>query len=186
MYDIIKINQGGNMWEEIVLMFNTMQWYIYVPLIIGVVLLVIDVLLSGFGVFGISGFASIIGAIVAQGVLYQSIAQVLFLISITILAVLLIFLIFLRSARFGIIGKSPFVQNKTAVPVDYDSKNKNELKWLIGQRGVVITPLRPSGKFMVDDKVFEGITAGEPIDKDEIIKVVDVEGTKIKVEKVEV
>jgi membrane-bound serine protease (ClpP class) len=171
MYDIIKINQGGNMWEEIVLMFNTMQWYIYVP---------------GFGVFGISGFASIIGAIVAQGVLYQSIAQVLFLISITILAVLLIFLIFLRSARFGIIGKSPFVQNKTAVPVDYDSKNKNELKWLIGQRGVVITPLRPSGKFMVDDKVFEGITAGEPIDKDEIIKVVDVEGTKIKVEKVEV
>src|SRR5574344_1934939 len=124
------------MWEEIVLMFSTMQWYIYVPLILGVILLVIECFVPGFGFFGISGFACIIGAIVAQGVLYKSVVQILFLISRTILA----FLIILRSARFGIIGKTPFVQNKTAIPVDYDKKN--ELKWLIGQRGVVVTPLR--------------------------------------------
>lgn len=174
------------MWEEIVLMFNTMQWYIYAPLILGVILLVIECFVPGFGAFGISGFGCLIGAIVAQGILYKSVAQVLFLISLSILAVLLIFLFFLRSARFGLIGKTPFIQNKTAIPVDYDNKNKNELKWLIGQRGIVITPLRPSGKFMIDNKVYEGITAGEAIDVNEIIKIVDVEGNKIKVEKVEV
>lgn len=174
------------MWEEIVFMFNTMQWYIYVPLIIGVILMVIECFVPGFGIFGIGGLASIIGAIVAQGILYKSITQVLFLISLAILAILLIFLIFLRSARFGLIGKTPLVQNKTALPVDYDNKNKNELKFLIGQRGVTITPLRPSGKFMIDKKVYEGITAGELIDINEIIKIVDFEGNKIKVEKVEV
>lgn len=174
------------MWEEIILMFNTMQWYIYVPLILGVILMVIECYVPGFGIFGIGGLSCIIGAIVAQGILYKSAAQILFLISLAILAILLIFLIFLRSARFGIIGKTPLVQNKTAIPVDYNNKNKNELKFLLGQRGVAITPLRPSGKFMIDKTVYEGITAGEPIDINEIIKVVDVEGNKIKIEKVEV
>jgi membrane-bound serine protease (ClpP class) len=163
-----------------------MQWYIYVPLIIGVILMVIECFVPGFGIFGIGGLASIIGAITAQGILYKSVAQILFLISLAILAVLLIFLIFLRSARFGLIGKTPLIQNKTALPVDYDSKNKNELKFLIGQRGVTITELRPVGRFMIDNKVYEGITSGEPIEINEIIKVVDIEGNKIKVKKVEV
>lgn len=170
------------MWEEIIIMFNTMQWYIYIPLILGVVLLVVESYVPGFGIFGISGFACLIGAIVAQGVLYGSAAQVLFLISLSILAVLLVFFIFLRSARYGVLSRTPFIETRTDIPVD----EKNELNMLIGQRGVAITPLRPSGKFMIDDKVYEGITAGEPVDKDDIVKVVVVEGNKIKIEKVEV
>lgn len=174
------------MWEEIVIMFNTMQWYIYVPLILGIVFMVIECFVPGFGIFGICGLGSLIGAIVAQGILYKSVAQVLFLISICILAILLLFLIFIRSAKYGLIGKTPLIQNKTAIPADYSDKDKNELKKLIGMRGVAITPLRPGGKFLINDRVYQGITAGEPIDKDDIVKVVDVEGIKIKVEKVEV
>lgn len=174
------------MWEEIVSMFATMQWYIYLPLIVGVILMVIECFVPGFGVWGVSGLLCIIGAITAQGILYQSIAQVLFLISLAILAILLLFLIFLRSAKYGLIGKSPLIQSKTALPTDYDKKYRNELSVLIGQKGVTITPLRPTGKFMISKKVYEGITAGELIDKDEIIKVLDVQGSKILVEKVEV
>lgn len=174
------------MWSEVTLMFSTMQWYIYVPLIIGVILMLIECFVPGFGIFGVGGLTCIIGAITAQGILYKSVAQVLFLISLAILAVLLLFLVFLRSAKYGLISKSPLIQSRTALPTDYDKKNKNELSSLIGQKGITISPLRPSGKFMIGQKVYEGITAGEPIDKDEIIKVVDVQGIKIVVERVEV
>lgn len=177
---------GGNMWEEIVLMFHTMQWYIYIPLILGIVLMVFECIIPGFGILGISGLASIAGAIIAQGVLYKSPVQVLFLISICIISILLLFLIFIRSARFGIIKKTPFIQNKTALPEDYDDKKKNELSKLLGMRGVAITSMKPSGKFMIDDRVYQGVTAGEPIEKDDVVKVVDVEGSKIRVKKVEV
>lgn len=169
------------MWGEIILMFNTMQWYIYVPLIVGVILLIVESYVPGFGIFGISGFTCIIGAIVAQGILYQSAAQVLFLISLSMVAVLLVFFLFLRSAQYGILSKTPLIEKRTNIV-----EEKSELNKLVGQRGVTITPLRPSGKFMINDKIYEGITAGEPVEKDDIIKVVEVEGNKIKVEKVEV
>lgn len=174
------------MWEEIVLMFNTMQWYIYIPLILGVILMVIECFVPGFGIFGISGIITIVGAIVAQGILFQSVAQVLFLISLALMAIILIFLIFLRSARFGLVGKTPFIQNRTAIPTDYDSLNKNELKVLIGQRGVTVSTLRPVGKFVVNKVIYDGISEGQHIDKDVIVKVVAVEGNKIIIEKVEV
>lgn len=172
------------MWSDITLMFNTMQWYIYIPLIIGVLLMVLECFIPGFGIAGISGLTCIIGAITAQGILYKSVAQILFLISLTIFTIFLLFLIFLRSARYGLIGKSPLIQNKTALPTDY--KQKNELSNLIGQKGITVNSLKPSGKFMIGEKVYQGITSGEPIDKDEIIKVVDVQGIKIIVEKMEV
>ena len=57
---------------------------------------------------------------------------------------------------------------------------------MVGQRGVAVTPFTPSGKFMIDDKIYEGMTRGEPLDKNDVIKVSDVEGNKIVIEKVEV
>ena len=57
---------------------------------------------------------------------------------------------------------------------------------MVGQRGVAVTPFTPSGKFMIDDKIYEGMTRGEPLDKNDVVKVSDVEGNKIVIEKVEV
>lgn len=174
------------MWEEIALMFSTMQWYIYVPLILGVALMVIECFVPGFGVFGISGLVAIVGAIIAQGILYQSIAQIMFLISLALLAIIILFLLFLRSAKYGLIGRTPFVERRTAVPIDNSCLSKNELSSLIGQRGLTVGPLRPVGKFMINRNVYEGITKGEHLDKDTIVKVISVEGNKIVVEKEEV
>lgn len=172
------------MWEEIVQAFTSMQWYIILPLCLGVVLLVIECFVPGFGFFGISGIVCLVGAIIANAVLIKSIAQTLFLIALLLVFIFLLFLIFIRSARFGLISKTPLVEKKTAVPKDY--VEKDEAKKLLGQRGVAITPFTPSGKFMIDDKVYEGITRGEPLDKNDVVKVSEVEGNKVIVEKVEV
>lgn len=174
------------MWQEIAQVFTSMQWYIIVPLCLGVVLLVIECFVPGFGFWGISGLMCLAGGIIANGVLTKSIAATLFLIALFIVIILILFLIFVRSARYGLISKTPFIERKTAVPKDYADKNKNKFKDLIGQRGVAVTPFTPSGKFMIDDKVYDGITKGEALEKNDIIKVTDVEGNKIEIEKVEV
>ncbi len=174
------------MWQEIVNAFVTMQWYIYVPLIVGVVFLFIECLVPGFGFFGITGLIAIAGAIIANGILTKSVASSLFLVVLFFIVILILFLVFIRSARFGLISKTPFIEKRTAVPKDFADKNKNSYKVLIGQRGVAMTDFTPSGRFMIDDKIYDGITKGESLDKNNVIKVIDVEGNKIIVEKVEV
>ena len=109
-----------------------------------------------------------------------------FLVVLFFIVILILFLVFIRSARFGLISKTPFVEKRTAVPKDFADKDKNSYKVLIRQRGVAMTDFTPSGRFMIDDKIYDGITKGESLDKNNVIKVIDVEGNKIIVEKVEV
>ena len=81
------------------------------------------------------------------------------------------------------IAKISFIERKTAVPVDYSDKKRNVMRSLLGKSGVAITTFRPAGKFVLDKVVYEGITNGEMIEEGEVVKIVDVEGIKIRVEK---
>ena len=173
------------MWAEFTQIFTSMQWYVIVLLCVGVLFMFIELFVPGFGFFGISGLGSIAAGIVTHAVLTKSIIQVIGLMLIFSLVLIIIFLLFVRSARFGLLGKTPLVEKKTAVAVDYDKKS--EFNNLIGKVGVAITPLRPSGKFMIEEKVYDGIAqSGELIEIDEYVKVINVEGNKIIVEKTEV
>lgn len=173
------------MWAELSQIFTSMEWYVILMLCVGIVLVFIEFFIPGFGFFGISGLTSIAGGIITHAVLSKSIVQVIGLILIFSLVLIILFLIFVRSARFGILGKTPFVENKTAVPTDY--VNKSEFNDLLGKVGIAVTSLRPSGKFMIDEKVYEGICeTAEMIETGEYVKVVKVEGIKIIVEKAEV
>ena len=173
------------MWAEFAQIFTSMQWYVILLLCVGVLFLFIEIFVPDFGFFGISGLGSIAAGIVTHAVLTKSIIQVIGLMLIFSLVLIIIFLIFVRSARFGLLGKTPFVENKTAVPSDYNKRS--EFKALIGKVGVAITPLRPSGKFMVDEKAYDAIVqSGELVENGEHVRVVAVEGIKIIVEREEV
>ena len=56
---------------------------------------------------------------------------------------------------------------------------------LLGKEGVTLTPLYPSGTAIFDDRHVDVLTEGEPIEKDERIKVVLSEGMRIVVRKIE-
>lgn len=173
------------MWEEFAQMFTSMQWYVILLLCVGVVLVFIELFIPGFGFFGISGLTLVAAGIITHAVISKSIIQILGLILIMSLVLIIAFLLFVRSARYGLLGKTPFVEKKTAVPVNYE--NQSEFATLVDKIGVAVTPLRPTGKFVIDDKVYEGINKNaEMIDKGEYVRVVEVEGIKIIVEKTEV
>jgi membrane-bound serine protease (ClpP class) len=57
-------------------------------------------------------------------------------------------------------------------------------KELIGKKGVAHTVLRPSGKVLVDDQVFDAFTRGDYIERGEEIVIVEMEGVTLKVKRV--
>jgi membrane-bound serine protease (ClpP class) len=54
---------------------------------------------------------------------------------------------------------------------------------LVGQKGVAYTILRPSGRVIINDKIYDAFTRGEYIEKGEQIEVLETEGSTLKVRK---
>ena len=54
----------------------------------------------------------------------------------------------------------------------------------ISQKGIAYTILRPSGRVMINEKIYDAFTRGEYIEKGESVEVVEVEGSTLKVRKV--
>ncbi len=54
-------------------------------------------------------------------------------------------------------------------------------KELIGKKGIAHTVLRPSGKVMIDDQVYDAFTRGDYVQKGEPIEVIGTEGITLKV-----
>ncbi|MBL7870390.1 MAG: nodulation protein NfeD [Cyclobacteriaceae bacterium] len=56
---------------------------------------------------------------------------------------------------------------------------------LLNKRGTAYTILRPSGKVMIDDQIYDAFTRGDFVEKGEPIEVIGTEGVTLKVKKVE-
>ena len=67
----------------------------------------------------------------------------------------------------------------------YHSSSPEDFQGYLGQSGVALTPLRPSGTARIADKRVDVVTVGDFIPKDSNVKVVEVEGSKVFVEAVE-
>ena len=60
-----------------------------------------------------------------------------------------------------------------------------ELTGLIGRTGIVITPMRPVGRCVIDDRKIECISERGCVGKGDVVRVIGVEGTKVTVRSME-
>ena len=199
IYDIMATKtsfKGGNMntplllagsaWEEFVSIFTgEFAWLTIILMVVGMVLCIIEAIVPGFGIFGISGILCEVAAVVVNATLCQgSPLQVLILILIMTLVTLLIFLLFVRSARFGLLGKTSIVENKSSIPSDYGKEDAQKLQDLIGKEGILVTECHPIGNIRIGDQVLEVSSRGGIIPKGDVVKVVAVENNVIYVSKI--
>lgn len=63
------------------------------------------------------------------------------------------------------------------------SVNSNTLS-MMGKQGVASTILRPSGKVLIEDQVYDAFTRGEFVEKGEPIEVIGTEGVTLRVKKI--
>ena len=158
-----------------------MEWLI--PIIIcvlaGVILLIVEAFMPGFGVPGISGIILLLagvamtwyeyGAMVGLGTTVAVMALVGVAISVS-----------LKSASSGRLSKSDLILNDTETP---PSENA-DMQLLVGKEGVVKNTLRPVGTAEFDCGKLHVTSDGEYVSEGQKVRIVRVEGTQIFVNKI--
>ena len=158
-----------------------MEWLI--PIIIcvltGVILLIVEAFMPGFGVPGISGIILLLagvamtwyeyGAMVGLGTTVAVLALVGVAISVS-----------LKSASSGRLSKSDLILNDTETP---PSENA-DMQLLVGKEGVVKNTLRPVGTAEFDCGKLHVTSDGEYVSEGQKVRIVRVEGTQIFVNKI--
>lgn len=170
------------MWNEIVGLFSGLSIIAIILLLVGLVLLMIEVFVPGFGVFGILGSVFSLAGIVTKICIGTTLNQILIMLCFAIVCIIVIFVVFTISARIGFVKRSAFVQDKTSVPVNYDYVK--EYSKLVGKIGFAKSDCNPVGKMSYNDKIYEVNSLDNFIEKNCKIKVVEVKGDRIYVKKV--
>ncbi|GHS91576.1 hypothetical protein FACS1894203_2570 [Bacteroidia bacterium] len=159
--------------------------------IIGIILILLEIfVVPGFGITGISGIILVTMGLVLslidnnffsfEGVTNPELGQAV----LTVLSGLILgFLVMLwLSSRIGEKG----LFRKVALHADLGNSISVDVheKTLIGKHGEALTVLRPSGKVMIDNEIYDAVSNIVYIEKGESIVVVRFENAQLYVEKV--
>lgn len=150
-----------------------------VLLILGIVLIIAEFFVPG-GIVGILGIGSVVASLFISG---QDIGHMSMSIGIAFLISIIAFVILFRTMGMekGIF-RHIILKDKTSTELGYVS-TVNRLE-LIGLEGETITPLRPSGTARFDEEHLDVVSEGRFIQKEQAIKIVKVEGSRIVVREV--
>ena len=143
--------------------------------LIGAALIIIEMLIPGFGIAGISGAAAVIaGLIIGSNDPISALFSVAILVVILSIAAVIIFKV--------VFGKRKTAKNSRIVLNESIAADVTaESAGLIGKQGIALTALRPSGAALINGKRYDVLADGEFIAKDEPIVVCAVEGLRISV-----
>ena len=146
-------------------------------LILGVILLVAEALVPGFGILGIAGIASVVVAIV----IYAD----------SVLQTVIFLAVFVALLGIGFFILTRVLQVNRLVLKDQEEPDRGYTAFrpdagLVGKTGVTQTNLHPTGAALVDGKRLDVISRGEYIKKGQKIRIMDVQGMRILVQLEEV
>ncbi len=147
---------------------------------IGIILLLIEIFIPGFGVFGVSGIAAIFASIVMAS---DSLYQALISISISSIITAIVVALIIKYLPKRNLSKTLFLGTNLDKEGGFVS-SKEEPEY-IGREGITLTFLRPSGKIEIDGQMLDAISEGRYIEKDKIVVVLKVEGSRLKVKEKE-
>ena len=146
--------------------------------VMGIVLLLVEAMMPGFGVAGISGVVLVIASVVMiSSSFFQA---VLMMIGTIAVAVLLIIALYKLGYGKGFM-KAMILSTEQKNEKGYVSAKGYEE--YLGMRGTVITPLRSAGTVLIDEKRIDAVSEAEFIDKDVEVEVIKVEGSRIVVKR---
>ncbi len=148
-----------------------LPWIIILTLL-GLLLLFVEILMPGFGLFGILGTLSLMGALVLA---YKIFGFFVFLM-LLILAVLLFFAMILFAKKSGLYNKVVLKEQQQEKGFD-----ESTLQGLLGKSGVTHTELKPFGVAELDGKLVDVCSTGEFIDRGTQIQVIQIVGKTVTV-----
>ena len=167
---------------EFAQIFTQMQWVPALLLIVGLVMVIIELFVPGFGFFGITGILSLIAGVIVricQGLnLTQSLTLVLIVLGFLTLSVM--FMVY--SAQYGVLGKSGLFERRTSISKDYNKVDR-QIRKLVGKNGKTITKLDLGGKAKIRGKIYDVMSISSYIEPNANIKVEEIKDNTIMVRK---
>ncbi len=156
---------------------------VLVFLIAGLVLLVVELFVPGFGVSGILGILLLAAAdftLFSTG--YKQAAFTV--LAIVLLVIVLSLILFIRSLNRGRLSRSFLVLNEK-IQSSSDPTLDAQTDLLVGQSGTALTQLRPSGIAEIGGKRYDVITDATFLEKGTPVTVIEAKGMHILVRKAE-
>lgn len=146
-----------------------------VCVLLGMILIIVEVFLPGFGLPGIGGIVLVGAGVVMVGMHFGSLTAVgTLLVIIAVLAVLISWV--LRQASRGGKRSDLFLQER-----DELHTQQEDMKVLVGKAGTTTSVLRPAGIGDFDGVRLNVVTEGGFIEKGQPIEIVRVDGSRIVV-----
>lgn len=162
-------------------MFETIETVSVVLFAVGMMLLLVELFIPGFGIFGGLGLTALVLCIVFQA---KSVAEGLLLLLIIGALVVVMALVAARSLKRGWLYRSPLVL-KDAEEKESGYVARDDYSRFSGKEGLSLTPLRPSGSAEIGGEKADVITEGEFIPKGARIRVQSTSGGRITVRQLE-
>ena len=144
--------------------------------VVGVGLLIVEMFEPGFGFFGVSGIVSLIICIFVTA---DTVTQGLTLTAIFFVIILILLGVFLAMVSKGRIPGKLILKETEAL--DQGFSGTEDMAYLMGKTGKVVTICRPVGNVDFDGVKLEVVTQGEFIEKGETVEVIEIEGNRVVV-----
>jgi len=151
-------------------------WLSVFLFLFGIVLLLVEAFIPGFGVFGVGGLVSVSASIVlsaASTELGLKMLLVSFLISGTAG-----FLAFKYLQRRGALRRFVLFDAATR---EQGFRSSADLYYLTGKKGTSVTPLRPAGIVLIEGSRFDVVSEGSYVPQGVAVEVIKVEGRRVVV-----
>lgn len=165
---------------EFVEIFTQMHWVPAMLLILGLVLIIIEVFVPGFGFFGITGTLTLIAGVIVRICQGLNLTQSIGLILIVFLFFVVAAMFMIYSAKYGILGKTGLFERRSAIDKDYNIPDK-QLRKLVGKSGKAVSKLDLAGKAKINGKFYDVVSINSYIEPGAHVKVVEIKDNQIMV-----
>ena len=150
-------------------------------LIVGIVLLIIEMFIPGFGIAGGLGIVALVAAIVLRA---DTLENALITLALILLLLIVFSYFFFRSFSRGALSRSRVVLNDS-IHGESSSLTQLDMQQLIGREGETLNLLRPAGNADFGGTRLDVVTSGEFIDKGKRVRIERIEGTRILVKEIQ-
>lgn len=161
------------------LLFVELNWVPLLCIVLGIVFVIIEMSIPGFGVPGIVGaILLIVGVVLCADTLLQALIMIIIILAILGAALTLV----LHSASKGHLSKHLILNDSLEGNTKFSAGE--DLNYFVGSEGTTLTPLRPSGTVDFSGVRLDVVTEGEFITKSSKVIIIKIEGNRIVVKQI--
>ena len=155
-------------------------WTSFVFVAAGLLLVLVEVFVPAGGIIGVAGLVAIIGSVSAAFSTHGTGAGAAVLLFAAI-GTPVVIMFALKLFPNSIVGKWLILRTSLGDPVPGESGDGDSGTSWVGQRGIALTDLRPTGTARIGERKFSVVSSGEYIERNSPLVVLKHEGSRVVV-----